>query len=255
MFNFRDQHVVITGAGGGIGRKLVEVFARGGARISACDQDAAMLQPLEVVEKLVFDLRDGPAIRQHLAGLVRRCGAPDILVSNAGFSRAETLAELSDAAFASELDINLTGAFRVIDALLPAMRANGGGAVVAVASVNALSHYGNPAYSAAKAGLLAYIRALAVEAGHAGIRANAVCPGSVMTPAWDHRFAKTPGLREKLVGHYPLGRLVSAGEVAQAVAFLASPLSSGITGIAMPVDAGLGAGNLAFVRDILGGAA
>ena len=83
------------------------------------------------------------------------------------------------------------------------------------------------------------------------MRVNVVCPGSVRTAAWDHRFARQPDLAERLLPHYPLGRLVEADEVAQAVLFLASEAASGITGAVLPVDAGLTAGNARFIADIL----
>jgi NAD(P)-dependent dehydrogenase (short-subunit alcohol dehydrogenase family) len=131
------------------------------------------------------------------------------------------------------------------------MAERGSGNFVFVSSVNGLAHFGNPAYSAAKAGLIAYAKAIAVEYGARGIRANVVAPGSVRTPAWDHRLAADPGLLAKVLPHYPLGHLVSPHDVANAVLFLASPAAAGITGAVIPVDAGLMAGNLRFVDDVL----
>ena len=176
-----------------------------------------------------------------------------MLVGNAGFTRAETMAHVDASAWEREIAINLTGTYNVVAPVLAQMRA-GGGAIVLVASVNGLGHYGNPAYSAAKAGMLAYARAIAVEHGRDNIRANCVCPGSVRTPAWDHRLAANPALLGEVSKHYPLGRLVTPEEVANAVLFLASPLSAGITGTALVVDVGLTAGNLRALRpDVLGG--
>jgi NAD(P)-dependent dehydrogenase (short-subunit alcohol dehydrogenase family) len=99
--------------------------------------------------------------------------------------------------------------------------------------------------------MLAYCRAIAVEDGANGIRANAVCPGSVRTNAWQHRLQRDPGIMEAASRFYPLGRLVEPREVADATLFLASPLASGITGVALPVDAGLTAGSLPFIREII----
>ena len=132
------------------------------------------------------------------------------------------------------------------------MAERGSGNVVFISSVNGLMHFGNPAYSAAKAGLIAYAKAIAVERGARGVRANVVCPGSVRTPAWDHRLAADPALLGKVLPHYPLGRLVTPEEVANATLFLASPAAAGITGIALAVDAGLTAGNLRFIDEVLG---
>ena len=97
------------------------------------------------------------------------------------------------------------------------------------------------------------MRAIATEEGKHGIRANAVVPGSIMTPAWAHRIDQNPAIVDAVSRLYPLGRLVEPGEVANAVAFLASPLASGITGADLPVDAGIGAGNLPFLDQIAGG--
>jgi NAD(P)-dependent dehydrogenase (short-subunit alcohol dehydrogenase family) len=133
------------------------------------------------------------------------------------------------------------------------MAARGSGSVVFISSVNALAHFGNPAYSAAKAGLIAYCRAIAVERGAVGVRANVVAPGSVRTSAWDHRLAADPTLLDKVVPHYPLGRMVRPDEVANAALFLCSDAASGITGAVLPVDAGLTAGNLRFVNEALRG--
>jgi NAD(P)-dependent dehydrogenase (short-subunit alcohol dehydrogenase family) len=253
MFGLDGKHVIITGAGGGIGRALVGAFLAAGARVTACDRDAALLAALVGVEHEQFELTDGPAAKAAIDRAAARLGPPAALVGNAGFTRAETIAQVDAAAWESEIAINLTGTYNVVSPALAQMQAAGGGSVVLVSSVNAIAHYGNPAYSAAKAGMLAYARAIALEHGRDNIRANCVCPGSVRTPAWDHRLAADPTLLGAVLPHYPLGRLVSPEEVANAVLFLASPLASGITGVALAVDAGLTAGNLRFVRDVLGG--
>lgn len=250
-FGLEGKSVLITGAGGGIGRALVAAFRAAGATVTGADRDAAMMEGLELAHSLTFELADlagtEAAVRAHIAAH----GVPDVLVSNAGYTRAETLDQVDVATFESEMAINLTGAHAVTGPVVEAMARRGGGSVVFVASVNGLMHFGNPAYSAAKAGLIAYARAIAVERGEKGVRANAVCPGSVRTPAWDHRLAKNPELLGKVLPHYPLGRMVTPQEVANAVLFLASDLSSGITGTALAVDAGLTAGNMRFVDDVL----
>ena len=175
------------------------------------------------------------------------------MVSNAGFTRAEHLDQVDDDVWASELAINLNGAYAMTDPIVAAMAARGRGSLVFISSVNALAHYGNPAYSAAKAGLVAYARAIAVERGGQGVRANVICPGSVRTPAWDHRLQADPTLLDNVLPHYPLGRMVLPAEVANAAVFYCSDAASGITGTVLPVDAGLTAGNLRFVDEVLRG--
>lgn len=250
-FGLAGRHVLVTGAGGGIGQAMVEAFIHAGAIVSGADREFSMLAGLPLAHRVAFDLTDAGACAKAVSELIEAGAAPDILVNNAGFTRGETLDQVDDAVWERELAVNLTGAFHITRPVVEAMVARGGGAVVFIASVNALGHYGNPAYSAAKAGLLSYAKALAVEKGEKGIRANVVCPGSVRTPAWDHRLAKDPAIFENVISHYPLGRMVSPEDVANATLFLASPLAAGITGAVLPVDAGLTAGNLRFVRDII----
>jgi NAD(P)-dependent dehydrogenase (short-subunit alcohol dehydrogenase family) len=245
------RSVLITGAGGGIGASLVAAFAGAGATVVAADTDLGPIARLPASHRVTFDLLDPGSITTGAAAVEAAIGSPDIVVHNAGWTRGETLAGTDPDAMARETDLNLTGVMRLTQALLPAMRRRGSGAFVFISSVNALAHFGNPAYAAAKAGILAFSRAVAVECGRDGIRSNSVCPGSVRTPAWDHRIARDPEIPGKLAGLYPLGRIVTPEEVAAAVLFLAGPAASGITGVTLAVDAGLTAGNLPFIRDIL----
>lgn len=240
---------VITGAGGGIGTVMVERFQAAGARVIACDVSHEGLASLDASHKEIFDLQNPQECRAACAR-IQAVGLPDIVVSNAGYTRAETLDEVDEKAWDFELGVNLTGARNFTAPFLEPMMARGSGAFVFIASVNALAHFGNPAYAAAKAGLVAYARAIATECGRRGIRANAICPGSVRTHAWDHRIEKDPGILDKVSRLYPIGRMVEPVEVADAAVFLASPLSAGITGVALPVDGGLTAGNLPFIEAI-----
>jgi NAD(P)-dependent dehydrogenase (short-subunit alcohol dehydrogenase family) len=250
---FSGKSVLVTGAGGGLGRALVDIFGARGARIIACDQSHAAMAGLKAASTHIFDLLDRPAAKDAVQTIIDRDGAPDVIVNNAGWTRAETMAALSVDKIETEIDLNLTGVMAFTNAMLEAMRADARGVFVFVSSVNALSHFGNPAYAAAKSGINAYARAIAVEYGRRGIRSNVVCPGSIRTPAWDHRLTKDATIPGKLQRLYPLGRIVNAVEVAEAVAFLASDRASGITGAVLPVDAGLTAGCLPFIDDILSG--
>jgi NAD(P)-dependent dehydrogenase (short-subunit alcohol dehydrogenase family) len=252
-FRLDGKTVLISGAGGGIGQSLVASFRAAGASVVGADRDAAMLENLDLAAQILFDQADPKATRAAITAYLATHGAPDAVVSNAGFTRAETLDMLDDDIWASELAINLNGAYAMTDPIVAAMAARGSGSLVFISSVNALGHYGNPAYAAAKAGLVAYAKAIAVERGGQGVRANVICPGSVRTPAWDHRLAADPTLLDNVLPHYPLGRMVSPVEVANAAVFYCSDAASGITGTVLPVDAGLTAGNLVFVDDVLRG--
>ncbi len=250
-FRLDGKTVLISGAGGGIGRTLVETFHAAGAQVAGADRDAVMLEGLPLARTVLFDQADAKATRAAVEADIAVHGVVDAVIANAGFTRAEHLGQLDDDVWASEMAINLNGAYALVDPITEAMAARGAGSVVFISSVNALQHFGNPAYSAAKAGLIAYAKAIAVERGGEGVRANVVAPGSVRTPAWDHRLAANPNLLDNVLPHYPLGRMVSPQEVANAALFLASDAASGITGVTIPVDAGLTAGNLRFVNEVL----
>ena len=248
----KGKHVLITGAGGGIGQALIEAYNGLGAIVSGADQQRRLIESLPLSNRLVFDLNDKAATSKAIDDFIADRGVPDVLINNAGFTRGETLDQVDGDVWEQEIATNLNGVFHVTAPIVANMSKRGSGNIVFISSVNALGHYGNPAYSAAKAGLISYMKALAVERGRFGIRANAVCPGSVRTPAWDHRLQREPELLAKVLPHYPLGRMVTPDEVAQAAVFLSSSAASGITGATLNVDAGLTAGNLPFINDVLG---
>lgn len=250
-FGLSGKHVLVTGAGGGLGRAIVAAFVAAGALVSGADRDVSQLADLPLLHRLTFDITDAAACRHAISQLSDAGAIPDVLVNNAGASRADSLAALDEEGmWESELATNLTGAYHVTTPVTKAWeKAGRGGAVVFTSSVNALTHYGNPAYAAAKAGLIAYARALAVELGSKGVRANVVAPGSVRTAAWDHRG---PKVLEDATRYYPIGRIIAPEDVANTIVFLASPLAAGISGAVVPVDGGLMAGNVPFVRDIIG---
>ena len=250
MITFDGVRVLVTGAGGGIGTALTAGFAALGATIIACDAEGADLSAAHIAERHVFDLRDTRAIAMAAQSIIAS-GPPAIVISNAGWTRQDTMAQTTTDGIEDELSVNFTGAAHLTHALLPAMRDQSGNrAFVFVASVNALTHHGNPAYSAAKAALLAWMRGIAVEEGRHGIRANAVIPASVRTDAWVYRLATDPTVMDRVSRLYPLGRIVAPTEVANAVMFLASSAASGITGTSLTVDCGLMAGNLPFQEAI-----
>lgn len=252
-FRLDGKTVLVSGAGGGIGQSLVRAFRKAGAAVIGADRDADMMSDLDLAGQILFDQADPKATRAAVQRHLDQHGAPDAVVSNAGFTRAEHFGQVDDDVWASELAINLNGAYAMTDPIVAAMAARGAGSLVFISSVNALGHFGNPAYSAAKAGLVAYAKAIAVERGGEGVRANVIAPGSVRTPAWDHRLEADPTLLDNVLPHYPLGRMVTPTEVANAAVFFCSDAASGITGTVLPVDAGLTAGNLRFVDEVLRG--
>ena len=148
------------------------------------------------------------------------------------------------------MSANLNGAYNCAHAVLPQMVKRRSGNIVNVGSVNGLHALGDPAYSAAKAGMIAMTKAIAMEYGRYNIRANIVLPGTVRTPLWDERAAKDPNVLKVLERWYPLGRIVEPSEVAKVIAFLASDAASAVTGAAIPVDCGLMAGNIVMAREL-----
>ena len=251
MFGLNARTVAITGAGGGIGQRLVARFVEAGAVVIAFDRTLELTQGLPgVAHRGAFTMGDRAGAEAAIAQAVDAVGPIKVLVNNAGGARAETLTDLTHGAWDEEIALNLTGTYQVTTPVLAGMRENGGGAIVTIGTVNALMHFGNPGYAAAKAGLLAYMKAIATEQGRFGIRANVVCPGSTRTPAWNRRIAQDPTIVERLSKHYPIGRMVEPDEVASAVLFLASDLASGISGAVLPVDGGLMAGMKAMTEVI-----
>ena len=253
MADFSGKSVLITGAGGGLGRALSQLFAACGASLVLCDASVDAIEGFKEAAKYAFDLRDRSSVPRAAQEIISSFGVPDILINNAGWTRAETLPPITSEQIFDEIDLNLSSVAVFTAIIAKSMASRGSGSIVCISSVNALLHYGNPAYAAAKAGINAFTRAIAVEYGGRGVRANAVCPGSIRTPAWDHRIQRDSDIPAKLARHYPLGRIVEPEEVAEAVAFLASDLASGITGVSLAVDAGLTAGSNPFIQDILGG--
>jgi len=254
---FRNRVVAITGAAGGIGQELCRYFAEQGASIAALDRAESVLEVADAmrvaghtIEAAIVDIVDAAAVRSTFEQLSARLAAVDILINNAGLSRNPSLDRTSPQAFHDDVDVNLNGAFNCTHAVLPEMKARRSGSIVNVGSVNGLHSFGDAAYSAAKAGLISLTKATAMEFGRYNIRANIVCPGTVRTPLWNERMSRNPEVLTQLAKWYPLGRIVEPIEVMRAVAFLASDAASAITGVVLPVDCGLMAGNIVMAREL-----
>ncbi len=251
MFDFSGKVVLVTGAAGGIGRGLCEAFLGWGATVLAFDRDAEALAALDGrLHKATPDLTDLAAVKAAVDAVTATTGPVDILVNNAGAAAATTLSNLTPANWDHDLAINLSAAYHCVEATKAAMFAKGAGVIINIGTVNAMLAIGHPAYSAAKAGLVSYTKALAVEYGPKGIRANLVAPGTVKTQAWAARAAKNPEVFDDLKKWYPLRDFADPQDIANAVAFLASDLGRMITGVVLPVDAGLTAGNPVLASEL-----
>lgn len=254
---FAGKVVAITGAAGGIGQALCRYFGGEGAAIAAFDRNDAVgtfAEELAVegvrIRSAVFDVADAEAVARAFAQAETELGPVDILVNNAGVSHYSALERTTPEGWADDIAANLNGAYACSYAVLPAMKARRAGSIVNIGSVNGLSALGDAAYSAGKAGMISMTKSLAVEFGRYGIRCNIVCPGTVRTPIWDARMKRNPKVLEQLERWYPLRRVVEPIEVMRAVAFLASDEASAITGVVLPVDCGLTAGNIVMAREL-----
>ncbi len=248
--------VLVTGACGGIGSVLCRRFVEAGDTVLALDIDAAALTRLAdslgaaQVVPLAVDLGDAAAVREAVARATSARGPVDVLVANAGAAEGLTLAKTDPASWQRDIHLNLNGTYHTVEAVRASMIERQGGALVLIGSVNGMAALGHPAYSAAKAGLISYTKALAVELGRYGIRANIVCPGTVKTQAWQARVDQNPQVFENLKKWYPLRDFATPDDIADAVLFLASPMARVITGVALPVDGGLMAGNRLMAEEL-----
>lgn len=249
---FKDKVVAITGAAGGIGQSLCRYFAAEGATIAAIDRSPALVEFASGlgIAHAIADVGEADAVADAFKALAGVLGPVDILVNNAGFSEHPTFARTDPAGWAYDVNGNLNGAYYCAHAVIEGMKAKGGGSIVAIGSVNGLSGFGDPAYSAAKAGMISLTRSLAMEYGRFGIRANIVLPGTVRTPLWERKAGKDSTVLDTLRKWYPLGRIVEPIDVARAVGFLASDSAAAITGASLVVDCGLTAGNIVMTREL-----
>lgn len=245
---------VVTGAAGDIGAAISQALAPS-HHIAALDIDGAALEIVvsdltshgHQASAFACDLTDPKALFET-ATSVMGVGPVTTLINNAGAAASLTLHSMTSDSLAKDLALNLEAALNAFKAFETPLTSCGAGCVVNIASVNGLSAFGHPAYSAAKAGLVHATRAIAVEYGKYGLRANSVAPGTVRTRAWKDRAALNPDVFEEALAWYPLKHLPEPSDIAAAVAFLVGPAARCITGTCLPVDSGLTAGSTALPR-------
>lgn len=261
MSRHANTIALVTGAGHGIGRAIAQKLAAEGAAIAIAEinkdtgwQAVDLLRSAGATAHFVqTDIADFASVETAFAEAAATLGPISLLVNNAAFTDAGSLESIALEAWHREIDVNLNGTYHCIRALVPAMKQRGGGAIVNISSVNAMRYFGNPSYSAAKAGIINLTQSVASEFGRDGIRCNAVLPGSVRTDniTWTIRQQKDPQVFQKLGRWYPLGRVAEPEDIARAVAFLGSDEAAYITGVALPVDGGLTAGMNVMIDEFI----
>jgi 3-oxoacyl-[acyl-carrier protein] reductase len=233
-----SRSVLVTGGNRGIGLAIARRLAAGGDKVTITSRSGADVDGLTVTR---CDVRDAQSVDQAFAAAEAAHGPVEVLVANAGITRDQLLALMSEEDFAAVIDTNLAGAYRVAKRAVRGMIRMRRGRIIFISSVVGLLGSGGQAnYAAAKAGLIGLARSLARELSSRSVTVNVVAPGFVDT---DMTAVLPPDRRQAILASVPLGRLGSADEVAAAVAFLASPDAGYITGAVVPVDGGLGMGH------------
>jgi NAD(P)-dependent dehydrogenase (short-subunit alcohol dehydrogenase family) len=239
--DFAGLKALVTGGASGIGRATAELLAARGASVAVLD-----LEPGSVDKPLrgyTADVSDDASVRAAVAAAAADLGGLDVLVNNAGIGAQGTVEDNDDDQWHRVLDVNVLGIVRTTRAALPHLRDSAHAAIVNTCSIAATAGLPQRAlYSASKGAVYSLTLAMAADHVREGVRVNCVNPGTVDTP-WVGRLlsaAPDPAAeRAALASRQPTGRLVSAAEVAGAVAYLASPLSGATTGTALAVDGGM----------------
>jgi NAD(P)-dependent dehydrogenase (short-subunit alcohol dehydrogenase family) len=229
---------VVTGGGSGIGLAAARLLTARGARVAVLD-----LAPGDEFLGLQADVTDDASVRAAVKSAGERLGGIDILVNNAGIGAIGTVADNPDEQWHRVFDVNVVGIVRVTRAALPYLRASAHAAIVNTCSIAATAGLPQRAlYSATKGAVLSLTLAMAADHIGDGIRVNCVNPGTADTP-WIGRLlaqAEDPAAeRAALAARQPMGRLVSAEEVAAGIAYLASPAAASVTGTSLAIDGGM----------------
>jgi 2-keto-3-deoxy-L-fuconate dehydrogenase len=241
MSDFEGLRALVTGGASGIGRATADLLAARGARVAVLDRDTTGVdKPLLAYRA---DVTDDTSVRAAVERAAEDLGGLDVLVNNAGIGAQGTVEDNDDAEWRHVFDVNVLGMVRTARAALPHLRRSDRAAIVNTCSIAATAGLPQRAlYGATKGAVYSLTLAMAADHVREGIRVNCVNPGTADTP-WIGRLldaAPDPAAeRAALEARQPCGRLVSAAEVAGAIAYLASPLSGATTGTALAVDGGM----------------
>jgi meso-butanediol dehydrogenase/(S,S)-butanediol dehydrogenase/diacetyl reductase len=243
---FAGKVALITGGASGIGAATARRIAAEGGTVVVCDRDGTAASALgkELGGRgYELDVTDPDRTEEVVGAVTAELGGVHVLVSAAGVDVCDTVPNTAPEQWQTILDVDLTGVYHSCRAVLPGFLTQGGGAIVTISSaIGTVGERNRSAYCAAKAGVENLTRAMALDHGPGGVRANCVAPGLIDTPLI--RNGKVGGaddpdaMRAMVERHHALGRIGQPEEVAAAIAFLASDDASFITGAVLPVDAG-----------------
>lgn len=246
MSELKNKTAIVTGAGQGIGREIALSLAKNGANVVLIDISDKIFDVLKEIENLGVqglavkcDVSKAEDVEKAVKEAITKFGRIDILVNNAGIYPFKPILQMTEEDWDRVLDINLKGTFFMTKAVLPKMIEQRGGKIINIASIaGSMVGYPNLAhYSASKAGVVGFTKAVALEVAQYGINVNAISPGPIQTPGTE-AIGLTKELYEQTVRSIPLGRIGLPEDVANLVVFLASDKSSFITGQNIVIDGG-----------------
>jgi meso-butanediol dehydrogenase / (S,S)-butanediol dehydrogenase / diacetyl reductase len=249
---------LVTGGAGGIGAAIVAKLAAEGRAVAVTDVDIE--GATHVAERVrsggalaaayKLDVSDPASVAESITAAESDLGPIDTLVNNAGYANQTAFLEQAPEEWRGEFAVIVDGLIHCSRAVYPLMARRGGGSIVNIGSVNGLGFYSHPTYSAAKAALFALTQSMAGLFGPAGVRVNAVAPGTIRTPIWDEKVAENPRIFDSLEPYLPLGHVGTPDHIADVVAFLVSDAARHVTGVVLPVDGGLSVGILPMAQVI-----
>ena len=258
--SLKGKTVVITGSGRSIGREMAIRIAAEGASVALLEINRENLEEVRStiaaaggdVRAYEIDLGSESQIIETILKVEKDFGKIDCLINNAMVHEAEDLLNTTLEVWNKSIQITLTAAFLCIRQVLPEMIKRKNGSIINIGTVNAKAMIGSDSYSAAKAGVHALTRTVAVRYGVDGIRCNTIVPGTIATAAWQERVDRNPNVFEDLKPWYPLGRVGTPKDIADAAIFLISEDSQWISGSELVVDGGLLAGYAPMFRTVEG---